>query len=198
MRHRDPKQVPGRVLLSFLLLCAGKVAGGPAYDAEVLRTGAPAPELSYVRLSDGHATSLADAHRDKIVVLEFWATWCAPCQPAIDELQKLAVKFADRKDQIEFLTISIDGEEDRAKGPSFTGHRPDLVRKVAAHVTAKGWMHVINGWSSHDERKTWPIHMVPLTFVIDANGNLHVPTVEAKPPALPERLEDIIDRLLKK
>ena len=47
------------------------------------------------------------AFRGKIVVLNFWATWCPPCRAELPSLQKLAVKWKDRKDLV-ILTIDVD------------------------------------------------------------------------------------------
>ncbi len=151
---------------------------------------AQAPDLPYLRLSNQEKGSLTTSHKGKILVIEFWATWCAPCQPAMAELQKTAAKFTDQKDKVEFLAISVDGVEDRAKVPAHTGKRSDLVDKTASHVKQKAWTHTINGWSSDDDLKNWPIRMVPLTFVIGADGKIiHVPG--------PQKIEDLIVSLLR-
>lgn len=125
--------------------------------------GTLAPDLPYLRLSDGQKASLAATHRGKIVVLKFWATWCAPCQPAMADFQKLAAKFADRKDRVEFLTISVDGAERETKKPAPTD-------QIKEHLKQKGWTQAINGWSTFEEREAWGIHMVPATYIIAPDG----------------------------
>lgn len=125
--------------------------------------GSAAPALSYLRLSDGQKASLAVTHAGKIVVLEFWATWCEPCQPAMADFQKLAAKFAGQKDHIEFLTISVDGAERETKNPPPTD-------RIKEHLKRKGWTQAIHGWSTFEERDAWGIHFVPITYIIGADG----------------------------
>jgi thiol-disulfide isomerase/thioredoxin len=146
---------------------------GLALDATLLKPGTAAPELRYVRLDDGKETTLAEACRGKMVMVDFWATWCAPCQQVITDLQKLAAKHADQKDRIVFLTISIDGDSASAKGPA-------VLKKVAAHAKGKGWTATTNGWASIEGRKDWYIGTVPTTYLIGADGKIIVANPDAK------------------
>ena len=61
---------------------------------------------------DGHDVSLA-AYKGSVVVLNFWATWCAPCKYEIPALVEL---YSEYKDQgVEILGISVDDEQEQLK-----------------------------------------------------------------------------------
>jgi thiol-disulfide isomerase/thioredoxin len=144
--------------------------------------GSKAPELPYLRLSDGQRGALGTSHRGKIVVLKFWATWCAPCQQAMEAFQKIAVSFSNQKDKIDFLSISIDHAESASDIPA-------VIEKVGAHVKQKVWTETINGWSTREERKAWGVDGVPATYIIDAEGKFVIGNPE-------QSFEDAIAPLL--
>jgi cytochrome c biogenesis protein CcmG/thiol:disulfide interchange protein DsbE len=77
--------------------CQGSAESGPT-----------APDFTLQDLSDRNV-SLSD-FRGKVVVLDFWATWCPPCRMSIPELVKLQKKYQD--DGFEVLGISLDDPQD--------------------------------------------------------------------------------------
>jgi thiol-disulfide isomerase/thioredoxin len=81
-------------LAVMIALCVGLIVGAPVSAGEgKIKVGDVAPDFSMV-LVDGSKLSLADL-RGKVVVLNFWATWCVPCKkelPLLDhyyEVQKI-------------------------------------------------------------------------------------------------------------
>ena len=68
---------------------------GPAWGVEV-GIGDPAPMLEVSKWVKGEPVDLAEAKGKKIVVLEFWATWCRPCTTANPHLTKLQQQYADQ------------------------------------------------------------------------------------------------------
>ena len=67
--------------------------------------GTPAPAFTLPRLADGEPLRLAD-FRDRVVLVNFWATWCEPCEAEMPAMQRLHDMF-DRED-FELLAVSVD------------------------------------------------------------------------------------------
>ncbi|HEY3991053.1 MAG TPA: TlpA disulfide reductase family protein [Acidobacteriaceae bacterium] len=70
-----------------------------------------APKLSLKDLSG--QTQKLSALRGRIVVLNFWATWCEPCQDELPRLSRLAQNYAGKN--VEFIAVSIDEAKNRDK-----------------------------------------------------------------------------------
>jgi peroxiredoxin len=71
-------------------------------------SGPMAPDFSLQDLSD-QMVSLSD-FRGKVVLLDFWATWCPPCRMSIPELVKLQDKYRDSG--LDIIGISLDDPQD--------------------------------------------------------------------------------------
>ena len=92
-----------------IFIVAGLLIGGfgaPAYAEDT-----PAPDFT---LRDIHKkkVSLSD-YQGKVVLINFWATWCQPCQAEMPHLEELYKKYKD--DGFEVLAISIDEARDASK-----------------------------------------------------------------------------------
>jgi thiol-disulfide isomerase/thioredoxin len=97
-----------KLLLSLLAPLALALAAATAHaaaEAPVL-TGVPKllPELRFVDMAGAEA-SLAD-FRGEVVVLNLWATWCAPCREEMPGLDRLAAMFAGQP--VRVLALSVD------------------------------------------------------------------------------------------
>ena len=64
-----------------------------------------------LKLLDGTTANLYD-YKDKIIFLNFWATWCGPCKYEMPDIQKLSEEFGDR---VQFLAINAGEDEDTVK-----------------------------------------------------------------------------------
>jgi len=132
--------------LAIVLLLA--VAG----HASAVSEGVPAPALDG-RLFDGSRFSLAE-NAGKVVVLNFWASWCAPCReemPALDAYYR-----RHRGEGLEMVAISMDNPKDEAKARE--------IMRAFSFPAAFG--------REMDIRAFGRISQLPTTFVIDRRGIL--------------------------
>lgn len=92
------------------------------------------------------------AYRGQVVLLDFWATWCAPCIAEIPNVRRTYEKYKNQKFQV--IGISID----RSIGP------------LKAYIEEKnlGWLHY---WDkSRKVSNTYHVRGIPSTFLIDGDG----------------------------
>lgn len=128
---------------------AGLVGGAAAGAAT---EGKPAPALE-ARLLDGGAFSLA-ANGGKVVLVNLWATWCAPCRA---EMAALDAYYRRHRDEgLVFLAISVDDPKDEA-----------AVREVVQPFAFPAALARDANLKAYGR-----IWRVPLTFVIDRKGVL--------------------------
>ena len=81
----------------------------PLFGLGPASVGKMAPNFKLKNLKSGENISLQD-YRGKIVILDFWATWCAPCKESLPELAQLA----EENQSLSLLAVNIDDKEDNA------------------------------------------------------------------------------------
>jgi cytochrome c biogenesis protein CcmG/thiol:disulfide interchange protein DsbE len=140
-------------VLAALSACGG--AGTPAAhsgDGSSSFVGQLAPDTESVALQGTGNMSLSSL-RGKVVLLDFWASWCAPCQEELPLLDDMAVRLKGK--DIEIVGLSID--ESRADAEQF------LARKSAWSLTL----------GQDPEQKTadqFKPPKMPTSYVIDRKG----------------------------
>lgn len=111
------------------------------------------PDPSFKTL-DGQSHKLS-ALRGQIVVVNFWATWCGPCQEELPRLSQIAASYSGKP--VSFVFISIDDPKDRSKIPSA------LTR---LHVDFTSWVG-----ADTDTLDSFGLgNIVPGTLVLDESG----------------------------
>ena len=88
--------------LTILLLLSAR--DSTVTSTKQIQVGFPAPNFTFPDLN-GQQVSLSD-HRGKVVLVNIWATWCAPCRQEMPSMQKLYEKF--RGENFEILAVSVD------------------------------------------------------------------------------------------
>ena len=90
------------------------VNGVPASDSQPQPTK-PVGEMSWTGRTDGNVQKVKDL-KGKVVILDFWATYCPPCIEEIPHLMELQAKYGD---DLRVIGLNVGGEEDRPKIPAF-------------------------------------------------------------------------------
>ena len=85
--------------------------------AAVLLLSAVAGFCALPTLNEAGFQRIVDTHKGKIVLYEFWATWCVPCREEMPQLVRLAAKL--RSQGFELVTISADEPEQDADAAKF-------------------------------------------------------------------------------
>ncbi|HQR40553.1 MAG TPA: TlpA disulfide reductase family protein [Blastocatellia bacterium] len=130
-------------------------AGAASQTAAPARIGDVAPELELNDLA-GQPASLAD-HRGKVVVLNFWATWCGPCRKEMPSFANLHAKYATRG--VDIIAASADS--------------PETVNRVAPYVQAEKFpFTVLTGVTPQDLGRFGFPGVLPCTVVIDRQGKI--------------------------
>jgi len=116
-------------LLVVLLLSAIAYLGvREAQDGALLRKGSAAPSFRLARYEGG--TLALDELRGKVVMLDFWATWCPPCVAELPSLSKLAKEF-EAKGLVLVAAHRDEGSAARADVGRFVAKRaPELAQNI--------------------------------------------------------------------
>ena len=133
-------------VMSLLLMSGAHAAGFEA------RAATPAAELK-ARDLGGVPKTLAD-YRGKVVVLNFWASWCPPCLREMPSLERLRVKMAGRP----LAIVALDSAE--------------TSEEVNAYLSRMklGFPILLDPDSSNTLR--WKVFALPTTFLLDAEGRV--------------------------
>jgi thiol-disulfide isomerase/thioredoxin len=143
-------------LMKKLLMSLAMVVLGVA-ASQARELGVAAPPLQISQWVKGTPVDLAASRGEKIVVVEFWATWCAPCRTSIPHLTALQKKFKD------VIIVGISDET------------PEVVRKFVTQM-GEEMDYVV---AVDDRRQTsesylgaFGVRGIPHAFVVDQQGRI--------------------------
>jgi thiol-disulfide isomerase/thioredoxin len=121
------------------------------------------PDLARARMAPPFAITTADGQRvsmddlaGKVVLLDFWATWCGPCREALPHIREIAKKFQGQP--LVVLSISLDTDEQKWK---------EFVAK-----NEMTWLQYRDNGFTGPIAKGFGVQAIPHTFTIDSDGVL--------------------------
>lgn len=145
--------------------------------SEKIKVGEPAPNISQPGV-DGKTRSLADM-KGKVVLLDFWASWCGPCRKANPHVVDVYKRYKDKG--FDVFSVSLDGLDSRTKA------RFDSEEQIKMQLdrSKERWLAAIEKdnlmWDGHvSDLKKWEsapaaaygVKSIPKTFLIDKEGNI--------------------------
>ncbi|TAN64961.1 MAG: TlpA family protein disulfide reductase [Methylobacter sp.] len=128
-----------------------------SFNANASEVGQPAPPFNLPSLLQNQPVSLSQ-FSGKVVYVDFWASWCAPCRTSFPLLNKLQQKLKDQG----FEVVAINLDEDHANAEKFLKDFPVTFTLL------------------HDSKGEWAdkyvVDSMPTSFIVDRQGviqNIH-------------------------
>jgi thiol-disulfide isomerase/thioredoxin len=124
--------------------------------------------------SKGDSLSLA-SQKGKVILLDFWASWCGPCRASNKQLVKLYSKYKNQG--FEIFSVSLDQ------------NKKDWQKAVAKDKIT--WLQVIDprGWEAQTAMD-WNIFQLPTSFLINKKGD--VVTIDPDGKELEQSIKDLL------
>ena len=146
-----------------------------------LQAGGKAPDIEFIVIKDGKTQKLSD-FKGKVVVIDFWASWCGPCQTPMAKMQTYREKHPEWGDKVVLMALSID----------------DTIDKAITHLDKNTWNKTHNTWAGDGGFKakppqTYAVRGIPTCFIINQEGNI---STTGHPSSLD--IPKLIDELLAK
>ncbi|MSP71348.1 MAG: TlpA family protein disulfide reductase [Myxococcales bacterium] len=162
--------VVGAIALSIV----GSPGSGP-------RPGQSAPGLEAELLDSPTLFDLKD-EAGKVVVLDFWATWCGPCQRTLPVLDRLHGRYRESSD-VRIISVNTDNGRDRAQA-------------IRAFMKQRGFTFPVV-LDDGEATRSYNVQAIPLLVVIKPSGEVtHVKGgVSESAAAMEERLVELIESL---
>lgn len=165
-------------LIAFVAVAALVLqAWDDARRADLVKSGASAPAFT-LEMLDGRKVSLAD-FAGKVVLVDFWATWCPPCREEMPHFVKLAQEY--ESEGLVFLAATRD---ERRMEPAVRKYSTSTVPGLAPFV----------GWADDAMAMAYQVDALPTLYFIDREGRIgEAITGFTSESALRKRIEEALE-----
>jgi thiol-disulfide isomerase/thioredoxin len=147
------------------------------FEIRNLGIGKTAPEVVSHDLDDKEVK--LSSLKGKVVVLDFWATWCPPCRASIPHSRELVEKLKDKP--FVFVSVSSDAQKNTLT---------EFLEKEKMP-----WTHWWEGVKEDSIGNTWNITGIPTLYLIDSKGVIRFKQVGFN-PAEADKLDKEVEKLL--
>jgi thiol-disulfide isomerase/thioredoxin len=135
-----------------LLACAAALSDAVAAPALTPWSGGAAPALSLKGLEGGAHT--LGAYRGKVVLINFWATWCEPCRLEMPSIQRLRDRFGAKK----FAVLAVNVDEPEAR--------------VRQYLSQSGVDLTVVMDPNKSATRDWGVRYLPVSFIVGPDGRV--------------------------
>ena len=152
MNKKLPHGVSGIIIATVVLLAfvaIGIYSSSPAPASK--RVGKAAPAITFTTI-DGKKIALSDL-KGKVVLLNFWATWCAPCRAEMPDIIRLQNKYKDRG----LVVLGLSADEGKRDIEAFLKENP--LPYPVAQVT-------------REQGIAFDVSPIPTSILIDKSGTM--------------------------
>jgi peroxiredoxin len=139
--------------LALLLASCSRPSSLPTGELKSQAQRKPAPNFS-LKDADGNAVNLAD-YRGKVVLVNFWATWCGPCEAEIPWFIEFEKKYKDQGFAV--LGVSMDDDGWKSVRPYVASHKINYRIMIGSEVVSQQFGE---------------IESLPTSFVLDREGRI--------------------------
>ncbi len=156
-----------KIFLALVILFLGAAAMAQ------IRVGAAAPEIALPNVKDSMIT--LSSLKGKVVLIDFWASWCGPCRQANPSVVRLYKKYKDQG--FEVFGVSIDSK----KAAWVKAIKKDKIKYTQVNDSG--------GWNSK-VAAIYSVNQIPTSFLLDKEGNVFAIDAEG------EELEKLVKQLV--